>query len=132
MGAIDCVLVLGEGGDRDVDLLLEAVGVGLDLLDLWGNVCLVVWVEIGRSVRSALEVGFAETRRIVVNLGERRRTAEDEGDDKVPGGQSVSSQHFVPSASSHARGNENAGANVPRNEACESTCDGSLRLSRAP
>lgn len=72
------VVVLGECCDW--------CGVGLDLFDVRGDVRLVVWVEIGRCVGPGLQVGFADTRGVVVELVERIGTPEQEGDDEIPRG----------------------------------------------
>ena len=48
MCAIGGILVLGEGGNWSVDLLLKAISVWLDLFDLRSHVGLIVWVDIRR------------------------------------------------------------------------------------
>src|SRR5437763_11412985 len=44
----------------------NGLGVGLDLVELWGDVGLVVWVDVGRCVGADLQIWLVHARGVVV------------------------------------------------------------------
>lgn len=82
--AMGSILVFGECRKRSVDLLLKAIGIRPNLIQLWDYVGLIVGIEIRSNVDPRLQVGFAYTWRGSIDLGQGGWASEEESDNQIP------------------------------------------------